>query len=221
MFITKQVQILALALALMFAGATAAQADCQKSSHGKAGKSEYKEKHRLGHGSYKHSGSEKSYKCPVTGKTLHGSESVLGTHLAYMLIRDAELREHVGLKDEQLEKIKSVSNDYRIESIRTQSELNISELELGSLRAAETVDRKAVEEKIDEIAALNAKAMKSEVRFIADIETILTPGQLEKAEAAVLEALHSTAKTAEHSGMKEKCKTCMAKCPMMKEGHSM
>jgi len=119
------------------------------------------------------------------GGGMHGGMHQRGEHgmgLAF-LVNNPELRKRIGITDEQAAKIRQQSLDFRKAEIRNRADLEIKQLDLHSLMAADTPDRAAIDRTLQEVGAAQMALEKSAVDFHLAMRSALTPEQREKLKA--------------------------------------
>ncbi len=90
------------------------------------------------------------------------------------------IRRELGLTDEQANRLRQMVTGARKNSIRTQAELQIKQLELQELLSAAQPDRAAIDRAVREIADLRAAQMKAAIDQRLGFQSVLTPEQREK-----------------------------------------
>jgi Spy/CpxP family protein refolding chaperone len=103
------------------------------------------------------------------------------------LLRDSDLRQKVGITDEQAAKIRQESTSFRISEIRNRANLQVQRLELGNLMSADKPDRAAIDKKLEEISATQLAAAKAGVDFRLTMRDALTPEQRAKLKQLAME----------------------------------
>ena len=90
------------------------------------------------------------------------------------------LREHLGLNDEQVQKMRQLRTDYEKESIRKHADLRVAQLELGELMQQKSIDIGQVEKKVRQIETVRGDLMLFRVRSLVKTKDFLTPEQFDK-----------------------------------------
>ncbi|MDZ7741354.1 MAG: Spy/CpxP family protein refolding chaperone [Bacteroidota bacterium] len=81
------------------------------------------------------------------------------------------------LSEEQMEKIEKIKTDFMKENLPLKNEMDIKRAELKALSTGDEADPGAINKKIDEIAALQAKMMKKHAAHRQDIRKLLNDEQ--------------------------------------------
>ena len=105
-----------------------------------------------------------------------------GMGLAF-LVNNPEMRQNLGITDEQAAKIRQQTLDFRKAEIRNRADLEIKRLDLRGLMAADTPDRAAIDRTLQEVGAAQMALEKSAVDFHLAMRSALTPEQREKLKA--------------------------------------
>lgn len=106
-----------------------------------------------------------------------------GMHRQFMLanlVKNSSFRERIGITSEQAQKIEAQTFDFRKAMIDNRATLQVKHLELGQLLSAETPDRSAIDQKLQEISAARLVQSKAMMDFRLDMRTALTPEQRQK-----------------------------------------
>jgi len=96
------------------------------------------------------------------------------------LLRNSDLRQKIGVTDEQAAKIRQESTTFRVAQIRNRADLQIKRLELSNLLAADKPDRAAIDKKLDDISAAQLVGDKARVDFRLTMRDALTLEQKAK-----------------------------------------
>jgi Spy/CpxP family protein refolding chaperone len=96
-----------------------------------------------------------------------------GAHAQYII--DA-----LGLDDAKANEIKSLLQQLQKEMIKKRAEIQVAEVELKEILGKDSVDIKAAETKVKQIAALKTDAVMMHIQGIEDVKTKLTPEQKKK-----------------------------------------
>jgi Spy/CpxP family protein refolding chaperone len=99
------------------------------------------------------------------------------------LINNPEMRQKLGITDEQAAKIRQQTLDFRKAEIRNRADLEIKRLDLHSLMAADAPDKAAIDRTLQEVGASQMALEKSAVDFHLAMRAALTPEQREKLKA--------------------------------------
>ena len=113
----------------------------------------------------------------------HGMWGRGGDERGFMLdrlLRNSDLRQKIGVTDEQAAKIRQETTTFRVAEIRNRADLQIKRLELNNLLAADKPDRAAIDKKLDEISAAQLVGDKSRMDFRLTMRDALTPEQKTK-----------------------------------------
>ncbi len=96
------------------------------------------------------------------------------------LLHDKDVRAKLGVTDEQAVKLEAAFMNSAKTSIKDGADLRIQRLELENLMTAAHVDRAQVDQKINEISALQTALMKNRIDTQLTVKETLTPDQLTK-----------------------------------------
>lgn len=96
------------------------------------------------------------------------------------LVKDPSFRERIGITPAQAQKIEEQTFNFRKAMIDNRATLEVKHLELGQLLSAETPDRNAINQKLQEIGAARLAQSKAMVDFRLDMRAALTPEQQQK-----------------------------------------
>ena len=106
-----------------------------------------------------------------------------GMHRQFMLanlVKNPSFRERIGITPEQVQKIETQTFDFRKALIDNRATLEVKNLELRQLLSAETPDRSAIDQKLQEISVARLAQSKAMIDFRLDMRTALTPEQRQK-----------------------------------------
>ena len=96
------------------------------------------------------------------------------------LLNNPEIRDKVGITDEQAGKIRQEETEFRKTQIRDRADLEVKRIDLENLISAEKPDRAAIDAKLQEISAARLTLEKSAVHFRLTMRDAITPAQREK-----------------------------------------
>ncbi|MGC2422318.1 MAG: Spy/CpxP family protein refolding chaperone [Candidatus Acidiferrales bacterium] len=96
------------------------------------------------------------------------------------LVNNPDIREKLGITDEQAAKIRQQSSAFRISEIRSRADLQVKRIELRDLLTADTPDRAAIDSKLEEISAVRLASAKARVDYFLSMKDALTPDQRQK-----------------------------------------
>ena len=96
------------------------------------------------------------------------------------LVKNSSFRERIGITQEQAQKIETQTFNFRKARIDNRATLEVKRLELGQLLSAETPDRSAIDQKLQEVSAARLAQSKAMIDFRLDMRTALTPEQRQK-----------------------------------------
>ncbi|MGD9852334.1 MAG: Spy/CpxP family protein refolding chaperone [Nitrospirales bacterium] len=88
-----------------------------------------------------------------------------------------QLKEELGLSDEQIAQLRPLEMDYRKAMIQNGADLRVAMVDLGSLLDAKVPDKVAIEGKVDDIGAVQKKMMMFRVETLLQVKGILNPDQ--------------------------------------------
>jgi Spy/CpxP family protein refolding chaperone len=86
----------------------------------------------------------------------------------------------LGLTADQQEKLRQLRRKMTVAGIESRSQVQIKQLELQDLMAAKSLDRAAIDKKVQEISALRGAQMKNMIDMRFGLQGILTPEQMDK-----------------------------------------
>ncbi|MBZ5536224.1 MAG: periplasmic heavy metal sensor [Acidobacteriia bacterium] len=95
-------------------------------------------------------------------------------------LRDQNLRAKLGVTDEQYAKLRTAFLNSSTTAIKNKADLKIKRLELASLMDADKVDHAQVDQKINEISALQGARLKNQIQTRLTVKETLTADQLNK-----------------------------------------
>jgi Spy/CpxP family protein refolding chaperone len=93
---------------------------------------------------------------------------------------DPDIQQKAGLSPEQTEQIKALYASQRPRMIDLRADLRKRQLELEQLLEASTVDKAALSQKIDEVAAARARLDKERLTTLAAVRSVLSAEQYGK-----------------------------------------
>jgi Spy/CpxP family protein refolding chaperone len=96
------------------------------------------------------------------------------------LLNDPDLRQKIGVTDEQAATIRQQVSDFRKRQIRDRADLEVKHIDLENLLAADKPDRVAIDSKLEEISASQLVLKKSAIHFRLAMRDAITPAQREK-----------------------------------------
>lgn len=90
------------------------------------------------------------------------------------------MKDELGLRDEQVSKLRALKSQTEKQMIRTKADLEILEIELRDLLHQDKVNVKAVDSKIEKIGELRTEMHKVHAHAKLDAQKVLTPAQVKK-----------------------------------------
>jgi len=102
-------------------------------------------------------------------------------NLKEMMIYYLNRREELGLTPEQVEKIKSIRENYRKEVALQEADLKVALNDLSDLLQEDRVNVPESDEQVREVARKGEEIGMKYVRAVAEVKKLLTPAQLQKA----------------------------------------
>ena len=114
----------------------------------------------------------------LRGRGMEGHEFMLGR-----LLGDPAVREQIGVSADQAAKIRQQQADFRKTAIRSRADLQIKQIDLREMMAADKPDRAAIDAKLQDISTARLAFEKSAVNFRLDSRDALTPDQRQKLRA--------------------------------------
>jgi Spy/CpxP family protein refolding chaperone len=103
------------------------------------------------------------------------------------LLGDPAVQQRVGVTAGQVTKIKQQESEFRKTAIRTRADLQVKQIDLRDLFAADKPDRAAINSKLDEISAAKLAFAKSAVDFRLNMRDALTPAQRDKLRQVMMD----------------------------------
>ncbi len=97
------------------------------------------------------------------------------------LINRPQLKEILGLTEEQAEQLRKITMDARKTTLRKRADMQINQIELRELMRSENPPRKQVKQKVQEISHLRGEMMEARIDCLLSAKSILTPEQHRKA----------------------------------------
>ena len=91
-------------------------------------------------------------------------------------------KEQLGLSDEQSTRLREIRESRRHEALQHRTDARAARLDLRRLMESQTLDRKAVDAKVKEIADLKAAGFRARVDTMLAMREVLTPEQRQKWE---------------------------------------
>lgn len=98
------------------------------------------------------------------------------------LINRPQLKEILGLTEEQVEQLRKIKMDARKTAVRKRAEMQINRIELKELMRSEDPPRKQVKQKVQEISHLWGEMMEARIDCLLSIKSVLTPEQHRKTQ---------------------------------------
>lgn len=112
-----------------------------------------------------------------------------------------QLKEELGLSDEQVAQLRPLEMDYRKAMIQNDANLRVAMVDLGALLDAKVPDETAIESKVDDIGAVQKKMMMFRVETLLQVKGILNPDQYAQFQGRLRDRMEGLS---HHSGgMKE------------------
>ncbi len=96
------------------------------------------------------------------------------------IVNNPNLRRQLGIADAQAAKIRQQTTDFQVSQIRSRADLQVDELQLRNLLAAQNPDRTAIDQKLDQIGAAQIAQRKQQVDYMLAMRDALTPEQRQK-----------------------------------------
>jgi Spy/CpxP family protein refolding chaperone len=96
------------------------------------------------------------------------------------LVRNPSFRQRLGISDEQAQKIRTQTFDFRKAEIRNRADVDVKRLELRSLLSAQNPDRSAIDKTLQELSDVRLTQEKAAVDFHLTMRAALTPDQWQK-----------------------------------------
>lgn len=93
------------------------------------------------------------------------------------MLDNPEMREQLGLTEEQAEQLRALRSDAAKSGIRTRAELTIKQMELRELLQAEEPDRARIEKKVRELSDARYTAQMQRIDQRLAFRSVLTPDQ--------------------------------------------
>jgi Spy/CpxP family protein refolding chaperone len=96
------------------------------------------------------------------------------------LVNNPDIREKLGITDDQAAKIRQQSSAFRISEVRSRADVQVKRIELRDLLTADNPDRAAIDSKLEEISAVRLASAKARVDYFLSMKDALTPEQRQK-----------------------------------------
>jgi Spy/CpxP family protein refolding chaperone len=96
------------------------------------------------------------------------------------LLNDPSIRQQVGITDEQAVTLRKQEADFRKTEIRGRADLEVQQIDLKGLLAADKPDRAAINAKLQEISTEQLSLQKSAIDYRLTMRDAITPAQREK-----------------------------------------
>lgn len=100
-----------------------------------------------------------------------------------------EMKEELGLSDEQVAQLRPLEMNYRKALIQNEADLRVAMVDLGALLDAKAPDKSAIEAKVDDIMAVQKKMMMFRVESLFNIKGVLTPDQYAQFQSKLRERM--------------------------------
>ncbi len=115
------------------------------------------------------------------GMQLRGRAAAAGAGPGLLrVVNNPQLRQRLGITAEQAANIREKTTAFLKEGIESRANLQVAQLDLRNLMAAETPDRAAIDAVLEKIGALRLAQEKAAVNFRLDMRAALTPEQRQK-----------------------------------------
>ena len=98
------------------------------------------------------------------------------------LINRPQLKEILGLTEEQVEQHRKIKMDLRKTTVRQHADMQINRIELRELTRSKEPSRKQVKQKVQEISDLWREMMEARINCLLSTKSVLTPEQHQKAQ---------------------------------------
>ncbi len=95
-------------------------------------------------------------------------------------LRDPQIRQQVGISDQEAAKLEQDIASFRKEQIQDRANLEIQRIDLQNLLSAQTPDRDAIDSKLQQVGAAQLALQKSSVDFRVTLKQEVTPEQRQK-----------------------------------------
>jgi Spy/CpxP family protein refolding chaperone len=116
----------------------------------------------------------------------HGGEHGFGGGERFLrLAENPRVREYLGLTDDQVARLHTISIDGEKASVRTRADLELAHIELRELLRADNPDHDAIMQKLDDVNSLRGKMEKQHVEMMLSARGVLTPDQVRKVKAFI------------------------------------
>jgi periplasmic protein CpxP/Spy len=103
------------------------------------------------------------------------------------ILSNPEMQQKIGISAEQVAKIRQQESGFRKTAIQQRAELEVKQIDLRDLLAADKPDRAAIDKKLQEISASRLAMDKSRIEFRLNMKDALTPEQREKLKQGMKE----------------------------------
>jgi len=106
-----------------------------------------------------------------------------------------EVLEELDLSEGQEEELRALKSKFRKVKVMVNARLKVAMMEFGELMADDTLDMRAVEEKIGEIAELKGKHLMNAAKASEEARNILSKEQIKKARSLIRENMGACGKS--------------------------
>ncbi len=107
------------------------------------------------------------------------------------ILSNPEIQQKVGVTPEQVAKIRQQETAFRKTAIQQRADLEVKQIDLGDLLAADKPDRAAIDRQLQAISASRLAMDKSRVDFRLNMKDALTPEQREKLRQAMKDRMQA------------------------------
>lgn len=96
------------------------------------------------------------------------------------MVNSANFRQRLGITDAQAAKIRQQTTQFQVSQIRGRADLQVDALQLRNLLTAQSPDRAAIDQKLEQISAAQLAQRKQQVDYMLAMREVLTPEQRQK-----------------------------------------
>lgn len=125
---------------------------------------------RTGHGRF----------AQMRSRRMNGRRGPMAGMFLARMVNDPHFRQRLGITDEQAQKIRQQTTEFRTSHIRSRADVQVGQVQLRALLAAQNPDRAAIDQKLEQISAAQLTERKQQVDYMLALRDALTPEQRQK-----------------------------------------
>lgn len=116
----------------------------------------------------------------MRGGRTNGRRGPMAGMLLARMVNDPYFRQRLGITDEQAQKIRQQTTEFCTSQIRSRADVQVGQVQLRALLAAQNPDRAAIDQKLEQISAAQLIERKQQVDYMLALRDTLTPEQRQK-----------------------------------------